>query len=421
MSAAASLKIVHLSSAHDAVDTRILYRECKSLAKAGHDVTLVAHHQGDAIVGGVKIKALRDKKTRRSRWTTGIWRTCLYAHRLHADLYHFHDPELIPVGVWLSLHGKRVIYDAHEDLPNTFAYKYYIPGFARKSLGWLAGKIENVAVRRFTAVVAATPTIGQRFAIHNANTVVVRNFPLLTELADGPTLPWNERPPLVIYVGTMTPERGFRETMAAMALLPRALNARLAFAGPVAPKVHQAIAQSTCFDRTDLLGQLSRREIGFLLGRARVGLVTLHPMPNFLNALPVKLFEYMSAAVPVIASDFPLWRQIVEDSGCGLLVDPHDTQGIANAIEYLLTHPDQAKQMGERGRKAIENQYNWDSEEQRLLALYDSPCCQPERLEAKAQNRGETHSERSLRNDDKNFQSCTPVGSERTSPQSGSE
>jgi len=390
MNAAGCLKVVHLSSAHEAGDTRILYKECKSLADAGHDVTLLAKHPDDAIVSGVKIKALRGNKNRWQRWTTGLWRVCHHARRLRADLYHFHDPELIPLGIWLSLQGKRVIYDAHENLPNTFAYKYYIPAFARKSLGWLAGRVENFAVRRFTAVVAATPTIGQRFAGYNANTIVVRNFPLLTELAQGIARPWNERPPLVIYVGTMTPERGFRETMEAMALLPRSLNARLAFAGLVSPTVRKEIVRSPCFDRTDLLGQLSRSEISSLLGRARVGLVTLHPMPNFLNALPIKLFEYMSAGVPVVASDFPLWRQIVEDSGCGLLVDPHDTTAIANAIEYLLTHSEHARQMGERGRKAIEHRYNWASEEQQLLALYASPCCQPDRLGPKIQGTPET-------------------------------
>lgn len=390
MNAAGRLKVVHLSSAHEAGDTRILYKECKSLADAGHDVTLLAKHPNDATVSGVKIKALRGNKNRWQRWTTGLWRACHHACRLRADLYHFHDPELIPLGIWLSLQGKRVIYDAHENLPNTFAYKYYIPAFARKSLGWLAGRVENFAVRRFTAVVAATPNIGQRFAAYNANTIVVRNFPLLTELAQGMARPWNERPPLVIYVGTMTPERGFREAMEAMAFLPRSLNARLAFAGLVSPTVRKAIVRSPCFDRTDLLGQLSRSEISSLLGRARVGLVTLHPMPNFLNALPIKLFEYMSAGVPVIASDFPLWRQIVEDSGCGFLVDPHDTTAIANAIEYLLTHSEHARQMGERGRKAIEHRYNWASEEQQLLALYASPCCQPNRLGSTIQGTPDT-------------------------------
>jgi len=379
MSTVSSLKVVHLSSAHYAADTRIFHRECQSLANAGHDVTLVAQHERDTIAGGVKIKALRNPKSRWKRWTSAMWRVYRHVARLHADLYHFHDPELIPVGLWLSLRGKRVIYDAHEDLPNTFAYKYYIPAFARKTLAWMAGRVETLAVRRFTAVVAATPTIAKRFSEYNTNTVVVRNFPSLAELAHGLALPWSERPPLVVYVGSMAPERGFREAVSAISLLPADLKGRLAFAGPVTPEVREEIGRLAGSDRTDLLGLLDRAKVASLLGRARVGLVPLHRMPNFLNALPVKLFEYMSAGVPVVASDFPLWRQIIEDAGCGLLVDPCDSKGIAHAIEYLLTHPEEAQRMGARGREAIERRYNWKTEEEQLLALYKAPCCQPKR------------------------------------------
>jgi glycosyltransferase involved in cell wall biosynthesis len=371
------LTVVHLSSGHEAADTRILHRECKSLVNAGHDVTIVAQHNSDNVINGVKIKAIPYSKHRWQRWTAGLWCVFRNAQRLRADLYHFHDPELIPVGMWLSFRGKRVIYDAHEDLPKTFAYKYYIPEFARRTLAWLAGRMEDLAVRRFSAVVAATPSIGKRFLSLNPNTVVVRNFPTLGELADALQLPWDDRPPLVVYIGTMSAERGFREATRAMSVLPPQLNARLAFAGPIPAVVRDEILRLPGAERCDLLGELTRGGIASLLGRARVGLVALHRMPNFLNALPVKLFEYMSAAVPVIASDFPLWRQIVEESGCGLLVDPKDLPGIARAIEYLLTHPDEARRMGAAGRKAIEQRYNWNTEQHQLLALYCSPHCWP--------------------------------------------
>ena len=381
MSSTATLRIVHLSSAHYAIDPRILHKECKSLAKAGHDVTLVARHEKDQVIGGIKIRAVAIPRNRWQRWTCTVWWVYREVARLNADVYHFHDPELIPVGVWLSLLGKSVIYDAHEDLPNTFSYKHYIPAFARRALGWLAGRIENLAVRRFAGVAAATPTIAKKFYAHNANTVVVSNFPLLDELAGAPSLPWKERPPLVVYVGSIARERGFREAVIAMSLILPELNARLALAGPLTPELREEIVALPGSERTDLVGLLlDRREIAALLGRARVGLVSLHGTPNYVNALPIKLFEYMSAGVPVVASDFPLWRQIVEGSGCGLLVDPLDAKSIARAIEYLLTHPEEAQQMGARGRIAVENRYNWKTEEQQLLALYNFPSCRSRRL-----------------------------------------
>jgi len=379
----ATLRVVHLTSCHYAMDARILYKECKALAKAGHDVTLVARHERDETIDGVKVKALRTPKGRLKRWTAMIWRVYREAARQNADLYHFHDPELIPVGVWLSLRGQRVIYDAHEDFPNTFPYKSYLPACARKLLGWLAGQVEMIAVPRFAGVVAATPTIAKRFYSQNANTVVVRNFPVLEEFARRPGLGWDERPPLIVYVGSMFQERGFREAIAATSLLPAQLNARLAFAGPFTPELREEIIGLPGSERAELLGILGRNEVATLLGRARVGLVLLHPVPNFVNALPVKLFEYMCAGVPVIASDFPLWREIVEGCGCGLLVDPLDRKDIARALEYLLTHSEKAQEMGARGRAAVEARYNWNSEERQLLALYNSPACGPRRIETR--------------------------------------
>ncbi len=95
-------------------------------------------------------------------------------------------------------------------------------------------------------------------------------------------------------------------------------------------------------------------------------------MPNHVDAQPNKMFEYMSAGIPVIASDFPLWREIIEGCGCGICVDPLDPKKIAEAIDYLVDNPEIARRMGENGRKAVYDRYNWDVEEKKLLALYDS-------------------------------------------------
>jgi glycosyltransferase involved in cell wall biosynthesis len=85
--------------------------------------------------------------------------------------------------------------------------------------------------------------------------------------------------------------------------------------------------------------------------------------------------------VPVVATDFPLWRQIIEGCNCGLLVDPPDGRNLGCAIEYLLTHPEEARQMGERGRAAVKDCYNWETEERQLLAFYSSSACWQERFD----------------------------------------
>src|SRR5262249_27142036 len=143
----------------------------------------------------------------------------------NADLYHFHDPELIPACLLLRIRGKKIVYDAHEDVASTVSYKSYLPSWTRYSIQWIAERIENFSVRCFTGVVAATPEIGAKLQTHNANTVVVRNYPLLEEFVDTHGLPWSERPALAVHVGaSMCAARGYREAIRAISLLPAKLN-----------------------------------------------------------------------------------------------------------------------------------------------------------------------------------------------------
>ena len=125
------------------------------------------------------------------------------------------------------------------------------------------------------------------------------------------------------------------------------------------------------WEKIDALGYLDRKAVRDVLARSMAGLVTLHPIVNYIDALPVKMFEYMVAGIPVIASNFPLWREIIEGNKCGLCVDPLNPSEIAKAIDYILTHPEEAQRMGENGLKAVKEQYNWSVEEKKLLALYE--------------------------------------------------
>jgi glycosyltransferase involved in cell wall biosynthesis len=365
------IKVVHLSSDHVAFDTRIFQKECKSLAREGYDVTFVVPHVTDVVVENVQIRALPKPRGRLSRMTTTVRNVFREARQHPAEIYHFHDFVLIPVALLLRAGGKKVIYDVHEDVPRGVLSKDYIPRWLRKPIGWLVEYMEDAASICFSGLVAATPTIAERFKFLNDRTVVIHNFPLLQELAPPTQISWGQRTSSIAYVGGISPGRGIRELITAMDLLPDRLNVKLKLAGHFLPaSLEDEMARLPGWTRVEVLGLLNRETVAKTLGCVRAGLVTFLPEPNHIRSMPNKLFEYMSAGIPVIASDFLLWREIIQGAGCGLLVNPLNPRAIARAIEYVLTHHEEAEAMGRRGRKAVENHYNWAREERKLLQLY---------------------------------------------------
>ena len=364
--------ICHLTSVHPYNDVRIFTKQSCSEASAGHEVHLIAPGAPEGEQNGVRLHSVpRNYKNRLERMTKTVWAVYHVALSVKADLYVFHDPELIPVGMLLRAYGNRVVYDIHEDVPRDVLSKEYL-GWARWPLSWPIECLENMASRHFSALVAATPTIGARFQALNPQTVVANNYPVRDDLVFLPATAWNRRLCSVAYVGGISAIRGSTQMVEAMEYVPKHLRATLELIGPFASsEEHDRVVKLRGWAHVNEHGVLGRDQVAQLLGKVRAGLVLFHPAPNHVNAQPNKLFEYMSVGIPVIASDFPLWRKQVEPIGCGLLVDPLDTRAIANAIEFVLTYPEEAEAMGRRGREAVEKHYNWESEFSKLLQLYE--------------------------------------------------
>jgi len=365
-------KVVHLTSVHPPFDVRIFHKECKSIARAGYNVTLIAGHERDETVDGVRVKGVSRSSNRLSRMLSATWAIGRQALHEDADLYHFHDPELIPLGVFMRFRKKKVVYDVHEDVPADVAFKHYIPRPLRRPLAWLAGLIEMKSSRYFSAIVPATPAISRRFRFRPGDTVVVSNYPLLDDRSFNNRLPWAQRSPSIVYVGLLSKNRCIGEILQAMALVPKSLEATLVLAGIFSPPAYaQEVAASEAWPRVKALGFIDHTQVAQLLNEACAGLCICRSDPNYVEAFPTKIFEYMSAGIPVIASDLPEIRAIVSTTKCGLLVNHLDPKSIAQAIEYVLNHPQEAEQMGQRGREAVLNKFNWANEESKLLALYE--------------------------------------------------
>lgn len=353
------MKIVtHLSSVHSRYDIRIFRKECVSLAKAECIVYfVVADGRGDETKDGVHIVDAGSKpasRLRRMLSTVGL--VFSKAISTNADIFHLHDPELLPLVPSLMERGK-VIYDAHEDLPRQILGKHWIPKALRRAVSFLSEKVENHYAGKATGIVAATPFIAERFRKINNSVVNINNFPLMEEFV------YIERGPsggkLACYIGGISSGRGIYEMVQAMGLV----EGKLLLAGDFAsPTEREKIQRLPGWKNVIELGFCNREKVKEILASTKVGLVLFHPLPNHTQAQPNKLFEYMAAGLPVITSDFPLWREIVDTVHCGKCVNPLDSQQIADAISWMLDNPEEAKRMGESGRRAVNDRFNWENE-----------------------------------------------------------
>ena len=367
------LRVVHLSTVHPRNDIRIFVKQVSTLHRAlGQDVGLVvADGLGDHRPQGgpVVLDLGRLPVSRSTRALAGNWRALRLLLRLRPVVVHFHDPELLVLGLVLRLLGCRVVYDVHEDVPRQTMGKDWIPWVFRWPVARVIGALEWLAGKSFAAIVPATPVIAARFP--SDRTVLVQNFPIESELVPADPIPYGQRAPVFVYVGGIAEIRGGAEMVAAVSSLADQPQACLALAGAISPeRFALRLRGLPGWARVVHHGQIGRPEVGRLLGGARAGLVLFHPLPNHVDAQPNKMFEYMSAGLPVIASDFPLWRQIIDRAGCGMLVDPLDPKAIAGAMRWMLAHPAEAEAMGQRGREAVRRVYNWERESGQLLGLY---------------------------------------------------
>ncbi len=361
--------VVHLSSVHPPYDVRIFAKECTTLAEAGYRVSYIAPHDRNERIDGVEIVPLKPSRGRLARILTGPWRVLAAARRANGDIYHLHDPELIPVAIALKLLGKRVVFDVHEDLRAQIMSKPWIPSVLRPPVGWLTALAQKFAGRWLDAFVAATPRIAAGLA--GCEVVTVQNYPKKNELSVDRRENVDQRKAAFVYVGGITRIRGAREMVEAISRVPEKYEPELWLAGAFeSDELRRELESHPGWSRTHYFGQVDRDGVRMLLTGARAGLVLLQPVPNYLESYPTKMFEYMSAGLPSIASNFDFWLKMPKLQGCVEFVDPRDAGQIAAAMQSILDNPGAANAMGRNGQQQIETRLNWENEAQKLLQLY---------------------------------------------------
>jgi glycosyltransferase involved in cell wall biosynthesis len=361
------MKIAHLTSVHPETDVRIFRKECLSLVNAGYDVSLVAAGAKDKVVEGVKIFGV---KKIRNRWKR-IFFSGKYLYKkaveLDAEIYHFHDPELLPIGIKLKKLGKKVIFDSHEDVPGQILEKEWLPRPFRKSLSLIYAWYESKMLKKLDAVISVTPVLTERLRKINENTFQITNYPIVeNDFID--KRKWQRS---VCFAGGISQQWLHENVINA---LENISDITYCIAGVADKDYLDKISLLPGWAKVKFVGKIPFDEVNDFISASSAGMALNDYLPNVgykSGSLGnTKLFEYMQSGIPVICTDFVLWKEIVEEADCGICVNPHDKEAITRAIRYFTDNPEVAEKMGDNGRKAVENKYNWHSQEIILLNLY---------------------------------------------------
>ena len=365
-------RICHFTSVHSATDGRIFEKECCSLAKAGYEVYFVAPNAKTEIKNGVHIVGVPiSNRGRLYRMLCGAKIIYKEALSLNADVYHFHDPELLRFALKLKSQGKKVIFDSHEFYGYQIKEKEYLPRFFRYIVGTVYMWFETFVCKRIDAVIQVCTVCGQNyFEGRSKKNIFIANVPHMNILSFYKETKNIDVKKTVVYIGGLTYNRG-------ISFLIEAVDksiANLILAGKISNQYKTQIRALEGFKKVDYKGCISSERVYALLNSSSIGVSTLLKIGQYgkLDTLPTKIYEYMAMGLPVIMSNTDYNIRMNATEQFGICVNPCDVNEIAKAINYLLENSNLAEELGRNGRRLIENKYNWEIEEQKLLNLYTS-------------------------------------------------
>mgnify|MGYP000853804848 CR=1 FL=1 len=355
------VKVCHVTSVHSSRDVRIFYKMCTSLANNGYDVYHVAPGENRE-ENGVKVVGIGEIPTsRRQRMGAFAKKAYMAALNIDADIYHLHDPELLPYAVKLKKAGKIVIFDSHEEYIGLIAEKEWIPKIFRKLASKLYAFYLNKVYKKLNLVISASPHIADQIEKFKTTSPVIANYPIIENIEY--IQPSFEKKQM-IFTGGISPQWCHSEIIQAISNTED-INYVLCGKGS---KTYIG------WEKVDYRGMLPFGYIPKILAESYLGVALLRYSGNTAGKTGTlgntKLFEYMLAGLPVICTDFILWKNIINTYECGICVEPTDTNAISLAIHEMFSNQEKAKRMGENGRKAVLEKYNWNIEEQKLLSLY---------------------------------------------------
>lgn len=366
-------RVCHVTSAHNRYDVRIFMKQCKSLARKGYDVTLLVNDSsGDEIIDGVRIVSTRFNPTNRfERMVMSRRHIRKKATEIDADIYHLHDPDLLTLALYLKKNNKIVVFDSHEDYVLAINEKTWIPKIIRPLIKHFYKVYEKYIMKKIDGAVVCYHWTEERYSKYLDKVKMILNFPVIEDEILLRKTDYTKR--AVSFAGGISPQWCHKEILQAIGKLD---NVRYELAGKLRGKYGEDLQLMDEWKNVNYHGVIPYEEVlDNVYSNSSIGMALLDYISQCKgkigNLSNTKFFEYMYMGLPLVCTDFTLWNEIITKEKCGICVDPHDIEGISKAVNYLLSNPRHAEIMGENGRRAVINKYNWQSQEIELFELYD--------------------------------------------------
>lgn len=366
-------KVCHVISGYFRNDARVFQRQCKSLQKAGYDICLLTNDcESEEILDDIKIYTC--KKSWKNRLKILLFAKHQFYQKavdIDADIYQMHSPELISLGIALKQLDKIVIYDAHEDLPRHILEKEWIPGFMRKTISRIVEVFMNKSLAKYHEIISPHSHVVKQLKSINENVTLITNFPIINNSVDVSLDDYLKRHNIMCYTGTVYEYSNQEAILDAMLHIP---DINYEIAGYVGDSHLERLSAHKDFNRVKFWGRIPWSQMKYFYDKTIIGLVIYDYKLNLGYKLGSfgtnKLFEYMEAGLPFICTDYDLWKDVVDKYNCGIYVQPNNSKQIEDAINYLIKNKEKAYIMGQNGKRAVIQEYNWQSQETKYVAIY---------------------------------------------------
>jgi len=367
------IKVCHLTVTHSENDNRIFQNECKTLIKEGYDISIIAPNVEDKILEGINIIGFKCNMQPLSRVFVGAGTAYKKALEIDADVYHIHDIELFKYGVKLKKKGKKVIFDSHEDWLVYANDITWMPGLIKKLISGYLRRLYKKNLGYFDAVITVSPHILEKIVQYTNHAYMITNYP---KYDDSKTISFSRedylsRQNTLFYSGTVSNQEVI---LKAISDIP---DITYNIAGTFLEDYKTKISKFPSWNKVNYLGYLTREELGAAFQKSTIAITLLHYHANvgFKNGTlgNTKVFDYMKYGLPLICTDFEIWKKMIIDKyKCGICVNPDSVDEVKQAIQYLVTNKDIAYHMGQNAQKAVREEFNWGSQEQILIDIYKS-------------------------------------------------